>query len=103
MQANGFFRVTLDGKPVTMDWQATGADAKLGRVHMEKGKAYPLAVDYGQGENKEAIAKLVWSKVDLAPQPEAIEAAKNADVVVAVVGITSELEGEEMQVHEEGF
>ncbi len=36
-------------------------------------------------------------------RPEAIEAAKNADVVVAVVGITSELEGEEMQVHEEGF
>ena len=29
--------------------------------------------------------------------------AKNADVVVAVVGITSELEGEEMQVNEPGF
>jgi beta-glucosidase len=37
------------------------------------------------------------------PQPEAIEAAKKADVVVAVVGITSELEGEEMQVNEPGF
>jgi beta-glucosidase len=41
--------------------------------------------------------------VDLKPQPAAIEAAKAADVVVAVVGITSELEGEEMQVSEEGF
>ncbi len=30
-------------------------------------------------------------------------AAKNADVVIAVVGITSELEGEEMQVNEPGF
>jgi len=38
-----------------------------------------------------------------APQPEAIAAAKNADVVVAVVGITSELEGEEMPVSEPGF
>jgi beta-glucosidase len=37
------------------------------------------------------------------PQPEAIEAAKKADVVVAVVGITSELEGEEMPVDEPGF
>ena len=45
----------------------------------------------------------MWSKVNLAPQPAAIAAAKNADVVVAVVGITSELEGEEMQVSEEGF
>ena len=38
-----------------------------------------------------------------AAKPEAIEAAKNADVVVAVLGITSELEGEEMQVSVPGF
>ena len=44
-----------------------------------------------------------WSKEDLTPQPEAIEAAKNADVVVAVVGITSRLEGEEMKVDLPGF
>lgn len=35
--------------------------------------------------------------------PEAVAAAKDADVVVAVVGITSELEGEEMKVTEPGF
>ena len=46
---------------------------------------------------------LMWSKVDLKPSAEAIAAARDADVVVAVVGITSELEGEEMQVTEEGF
>ena len=38
-----------------------------------------------------------------APSPEAIAAAKNADVVIAVVGITSQLEGEEMPVSEPGF
>jgi beta-glucosidase len=103
IQANGFARVSLDGKQVAMEWQANGADAKLGRVHLEKGKAYPLAMDYGQTDNKDRIAKLVWSRVDLATQKDAIEAAKNADVVVAVAGITSELEGEEMEVHEEGF
>ena len=54
-------------------------------------------------EESSPSARLVWSKVDLQPQPAAIEAAKAADVVVAVVGITSELEGEEMQVSEEGF
>ncbi len=48
-------------------------------------------------------AKLVWSKVDLTTQSEAVVAARAADVVVAVVGITSELEGEEMQVSEPGF
>src|SRR5512145_3044763 len=41
------------------------------------------------------------------PQPDAesraVEAARSADVVVAVVGITSELEGEESGVRQEGF
>jgi beta-glucosidase len=41
--------------------------------------------------------------VNNAPSPEAIAAAKNADVVIAVVGITSQLEGEEMPVSEPGF
>ncbi len=45
----------------------------------------------------------MWSKVDPKPSPDAVAAAKDADVVVAVVGITSELEGEEMPVSEEGF
>ncbi len=46
-----------------------------------------------------------WSgpKSISAPKPEAVEAAKNADVVIAVLGITSELEGEEMQVSVPGF
>jgi hypothetical protein len=44
-----------------------------------------------------------WSQADLTPDPAAIAAAKSADVVVAVVGITSRLEGEEMEVDEPGF
>jgi beta-glucosidase len=40
---------------------------------------------------------------DASSVTEAVTAARNADVVVAVVGITSELEGEEMDVNEEGF
>jgi beta-glucosidase len=38
-----------------------------------------------------------------APDPAAIAAAKEADVVVAVVGITSRLEGEEMPIELPGF
>jgi beta-glucosidase len=40
---------------------------------------------------------------DASTAAEAVDAAKNADVVVAVVGITSELEGEEMPVNQDGF
>ena len=38
-----------------------------------------------------------WSKEDLTPDPKAVEVAKNADVVIAVVGITSHMESEEQR------
>ena len=102
LQASGFFRIKLDDKDVTSAWDADGT-TKLGRVHLEADKPAHLQVEYTPREKSSPSARLVWSKVDLKPQPAAIDAARNADVVVAVVGITSELEGEEMQVHEEGF
>ena len=101
--SNGIFRMQFDGKDVTSAYGGNGKDAKLGRVHLEAGKPATLRVEYSPGENEAPIAKLVWSKVDLKPQPAAVDAAKAADVVVAVVGITSDLEGEEMQVSEPGF
>ena len=103
IQGTGSFRLTLDGKSLAKANHDGGAEPKLSRVHLEKGKPYHVLVTHTQGQNSAAAARLVWSKSDLKPQPEAVAAARNADVVVAVVGITSELEGEEMDVHEEGF
>jgi beta-glucosidase len=104
MIAGGYFRMRLDGKNVTSSYGGDGKTAKLGRVHLEGGKPASLEVDFAFGFGSDVkTAKLVWSKVDLRPSPDAIAAAKSSDVVVAVVGITSELEGEEMQVSEEGF
>jgi beta-glucosidase len=103
LEADGFFRIRLDGKDVTSAWDTHGVETRLGRVHLEAGKPAQLLVEYAPGEKSSPAARLVWSKVDFTPQPEAVAAARNADVVVAVVGITSELEGEEMNVQEEGF
>ena len=103
LAANGTFRMKLDGKDVVSGWDGHVSEPKLGRVHLEAGKPVVLQIDYVPGERNDPAAKLVWSKVDLRPNPAAVAAAKDADVVIAVVGITSELEGEEMQVHEEGF
>ncbi|HTU33515.1 MAG TPA: glycoside hydrolase family 3 C-terminal domain-containing protein [Candidatus Acidoferrum sp.] len=47
--------------------------------------------------------KPTFTKADNTPDPAAIAAARNADVVIAVVGITSLLEGEEMPVDQPGF
>jgi len=103
MRATGFFRMRLDGKNVTNSFDGTGTEARVGRVHLEAGKPAVLDVDYAPREGTKLGASLVWSKVDYTPHADAIDAAKSADVVIAVLGITSELEGEEMQVSEAGF
>ncbi|HUB29766.1 MAG TPA: glycoside hydrolase family 3 C-terminal domain-containing protein [Terracidiphilus sp.] len=103
LRANGYFRVQLDGKNVTSAYGSEAGVARMGRVHLEAGKPAALHVDYSPNEGSKPDAVLVWSKIDYTPKPEAMEAAKNADVVIAVLGITSELEGEEMQVSEPGF
>jgi beta-glucosidase len=103
LQAAGFFSVRLDGKGVAFSWGNNTVQTKLGRVHIEAGKPVKLEVDYMPDEGTSPVARLIWAKIDRKPDPAAVAAARDADVVVAVVGITSELEGEEMPVHEEGF
>ncbi len=103
LKANGFFHLQLNGKGVTSAFDGNPNEAKLGRVHLEAGKPAVLRVQYSPMGDAAPSATLVWSKLDLKPQPAAIAAARGADVVVAVLGITSELEGEEMQVNEAGF
>ena len=102
IRANGFARLTADEKPVAMSFGGGGPNASVGRVHMEKGRKIALSVTYGSSKG-DPLAELIWNKVDNAPSQAAIAAAKNADAVIAVVGITSQLEGEEMPVTEPGF
>src|SRR5690242_20296858 len=100
----GFARVEIDGKPLGRGWVGDEApQVRAGHIHLEQGKKGHVKVGYGQGSAGPVKAQLIWSKYDPRPSPEANQAAKNADVVVAVLGITSELEGEEMPVSEEGF
>ena len=109
-KGTGFARFVVDGNNVQMQ---NGTDARTGRVHLEKGRKASLDITVGGGFGGPGVAanaaaagphaQLIWEKVDDAPSPETIAAAKNADMVVAVVGITSSLEGEEMQVNLPGF
>jgi beta-glucosidase len=103
MSGEGFLRVSLDDKVIAMSFHSNGIETKLGRVQLQAGHAYALKVEYGLGGGVDDHPKLVWAKRESRPSPEAFAAAKAADVVVAVVGITSELEGEEMAVSEDGF
>jgi len=103
MDADGAFRISVDGKEVISVGNTNGVERKLGHVQLEKGHGYKLLVEYCQHQDSDVSARLVWSKYDLTPSAKAIATASAADVIVAVVGLTSGLENVEMQVHEDGF
>ncbi len=79
-----------------------GPSTKNASVALEKGHSYALKIDYFQGGGG-AVARLVWTPPGESPLPHALSTTKNADVVIAVVGINSDLEGEESSIDIPGF
>jgi beta-glucosidase len=100
LSVDGFGRLSLDSREITTIWSK---GTNLRQVHFEKGHPVKIEVQYRQTGDAKPEAKLLWAPVNNTPDPAAVEAAKNADVVIAVVGITSRLEGEEMPVDQPGF
>ena len=98
-------RIYLDGKLIAEDWTDHAPTTITGEVILEAGKTYDVKMEYY--ENKiGAVARLVWQPpVATAGNPydEAVKIAKQADTVVLVLGLSSQLEGEEMNVDEPGF
>ena len=93
-------RLWLDGKLIVDDFIGHDNEPTKAKVRLEKGHRYAIKLEYGEGGTG---IKLVWLRLVADPIPTAVALAKNADVVVAVVGITSQLEGEEMKVTVPGF
>lgn len=103
LRADGFARLNVAGKEVAQEFRTHGVEATLGRVHLKKGRKVALDVNYGTMDAAGPRVQLIWARVNNAPSPDAVAAARQADVVIAAVGITSQLEGEEMPVNEPGF
>jgi beta-glucosidase len=99
IKSNEYARASVGGRSVAQTYGGT----RLGRIHLEKGAPVRLEIDYGTRTGGDPAVQLIWAPVNDAPDPAAVAAAREADVVVAVVGITSALEGEEMPVSEAGF
>jgi beta-glucosidase len=93
-------RLWLDDKLLVDDFVLHDPKPTTTTLQLERGHHYSLKLEYGQGGTG---IKLVWLPIISDPIGEALSAAKRADVVIAVVGITSQLEGEEMQVDLPGF
>jgi beta-glucosidase len=99
--ADGQVRVYLDGDLLIEELsRPPRARSIFTSVTLQAGHPYKIAMEYShQGDR--ATAKLVWSPPELLA--EALDVAKKADVVVAPVGISPRLEGEEMDVNSPGF
>ena len=105
IRADGLATVSLGDRVIvrTFGGLSHRNTGHVGRVHLEKGQPTKLDAFYRARPDGKPVAQLLWAPVNNAPDPAAITAAKNADVVIAVVGITSRLEGEEMPVDQPGF
>ena len=97
-------RVYLDGQLFIDDWRDRGAKTVTKPVNLEAGRSYNIRIEY-YDRWASAAAKLVWAPPQLAKTlfDEAVNQAKEADVVVMALGLSPTLEGEEMEVKEEGF
>ena len=93
-------RLWLDDKLIVDDVTLHDPTSDTVVVELAKGHRYALKIEYVKGGFG---TKLVWLPVSVDPIIEAAAAARLADAVVAVVGITSKLEGEEMKVEVPGF
>ncbi len=93
-------RMWLDNKPIVDDAVLHDPNSQTVTMELTKGHRYAVKVEYLRGGFG---TKLVWLPVSKNPLAEAAAAARDADAVIAVVGITSKLEGEEMKVDLPGF
>jgi beta-glucosidase len=103
------YKVYLDGKEV-----ASYASNETSRfrssttpefhLHFADTQPHAFRVEYGHhAELFGAGLTLNWTPPVEPLRSEAVAQAQNADVVLAFVGLSPELEGEEMPVHVEGF
>jgi beta-glucosidase len=110
------FAIYLDGKQLVPDAPPTPTTNKLppsGRnygaiqrfaIPFADTRPHGLRIDYLQtGRIPGAGVAFEWTPSEEFLQNQAIEAVRKADVVVAFVGLTPRLEGEEMRVDAKGF
>lgn len=102
-EANGGYRIFIDDTPVVdawgVDWRPSIA---AGKIRLSRGQTYRLRVEAFQRAT-EGSESLLWSPPSDPGGAAATEAARNADVVLFVAGLTSQLEGEEMAIAVPGF
>jgi beta-glucosidase len=100
-------RVYLDGQLLVDAWatdQLSQIRTVMKEIRLEGGRSYDVRFEYYENI-RNAITKFFWSFPGFTEKitEEAVNAARQADAVVLVLGISPALEGEEMTVNVAGF
>ncbi len=98
---NGF-RIYLDDE-LLVEFDGSHHPRKTYKtVNLDAGQSYKLKVEFFE-RSENAHMKLLWSVPGRDYEREAMERAKESDVIILVMGLSPRLEGEEMDVEVEGF
>jgi beta-glucosidase len=94
------FHVWFDNQLIGESYYGDTSKTRLKNFHLEGGHAYAVKVECAQ-ELGPALARLVWHRPGQDDDSSGI--VNRADLIVAVLGLAGDLEGEEMPVEIEGF
>ncbi len=97
------FSLVLDGKKLFEREQDHHPGRVYEYVYLEAGKPYPISLRYYQTGIEYAIMRLLWDAPDHQLKEEAIKIASASDLVILCMGLSPQLEGEEMKVKVKGF
>lgn len=96
------YEIRLDGKKIISSMNEHEAIHIEAPAELQAGKKYKVEVFYKNYAGDAAI-KLLWAEPRPKLTADAVKAAKEADAVVLVLGLSQRLEGEEMPIKIEGF
>jgi beta-glucosidase len=96
------YDIVLEGKKIISERNEHSAFHKEYQVDFQAGKKYKVEVYY-RNYSGDADIKLLWARPRVGLVDKALAAAKDADAVILVLGLSQRLEGEEMPIKLEGF
>jgi beta-glucosidase len=94
-------QIYLDGQLIVDGKQHGTTQPGFAQLHLEQGHRYAIMVDNAPSLSRSV--RLVWVRKDPEAPARALAAARQADLVIATVGITADLEGEESPLALPGF
>ncbi|HEX6805018.1 MAG TPA: glycoside hydrolase family 3 C-terminal domain-containing protein, partial [Terriglobales bacterium] len=94
------FHIWLDNQLIGESGNSDTSKTRLKTIHLEAGHAYPVKIECSQ-EGAAGRVQLVWHEPG--EKKDYIDAVNQADLIIAVLGLAGELEGEEMPINVPGF